>query len=188
MTPEMLQVLVWPFVVLLVGVIFLFLFKKDISNLLSRMRKAKWPGGTETSFNYGDAEIDKSEKKEDKDKVVDSTPLSRYAGMRWSNSGNVFWLGHDLMWTIDVIVRGAPRETIVHGLRQSLHHISSIGFMATPIESRLRSLLENADRTLQTDWTPAERNNYADEVGAIIGYIGKLAESNQSDYQPRPKE
>jgi len=186
MSPEILKVLVWPFVVLIIGILFLVLFKKDISNLLSRMRKAKWPGGTETSFNYGDAGIDKVDKKDGT--VIDNTPPSRYAGMKWGNSGNVFWLGHDLMWTIDVIIRGAPRETIVHGLKQSLHHVSSLGFMSTPIESRLRSLLENADKTLQTDWTSDERNRYADEVAAIVEYIGKLAESNQSDFRPRARE
>jgi hypothetical protein len=183
-TPEILTVIVWPFVVLVIGILVLFLFKKDIRNLLNRLKTAKWPGGTETSFNYGDADVDKAVKKEKSDLVIDNTPSSKYMGVKWDNSGNVFWLGHDLVWTIDVIIRGAPRDTIVHGLRQSLHHIRSLGFTSTPIESRLNRLMDNAEKSLEEDWTPAERNKYADEVATIIGYIGKLAEGNQADFKP----
>jgi hypothetical protein len=183
-TPEILKVVVWPFVVLVISILILFLFRKDIRNLLNRLKTAKWPGGTETSFNYGDADIDKSAKKEKSDVVIDNTPSSRYMGVKWNNSGNVFWLGHDLVWTIDVIIRGAPRDTIVHGLRQSLHHTRSIGFTDTPIESRLNRLMDNAEKSLETDWTPAERNKYADEVATLISYIGKLAEGNQAGFKP----
>ncbi len=185
-TPEILSVIVWPFVVLVIGVLVLLLFRKDIKNLLNRLKTAKWPGGTETSFNYGEADIDKPSKKEKNNLSIDNVPLARYSGVKWNNSGNVFWLGHDLVWTIDVIIRGAPRDTIIHGLQQSLHHIHSIGFTTTPIESRMSSLLENAEKTLESDWTPDKRNIYADEVAAVINYIGKLAESNQADFKSRP--
>ena len=187
-TPEVLKVLAWPFVVLVIGILILFLFKKDIRNLLNRLKTAKWPGGTETSFSYGDADIDKSAKREKSNVIIDNTPRSRYMGLKWDNSGNIFWLGHDLMWTIDVIIRGAPREAIVHGLRQSLHHIRSIGFTATPIDTRVSRLLDNAEKSLQDDWTPANRNKYADEVASIIADIGVLAKSNQTDFEPKPKE
>jgi len=187
-TPEILKVIAWPFVALVIGILVLFLFKKDIRNLLNRLKTAKWPGGTETSFNYGDADVDKPAKKEKGGVVIDNTPSSRYMGVKWNNSGNVFWLGHDLVWTIDVIIRGAPRDRIVHGLRQSLHHIRSLGFTATPIESRLNRLMDNAEKSLEADWTPAERNKYADEVATIIEYIGKLAEGNQTDFKPKSKE
>ena len=62
MTPEILSVIVWPFVVFLISIIVLLLFRKDIKNLLNRLKTAKWPGGTETSFNYGEADIDKPSK------------------------------------------------------------------------------------------------------------------------------
>jgi len=89
---------------------------------------------------------------------------------------------------MDVIVRGAPRENIVHGLRQSLHHIRSLGFNNSPIEARLSRLLEDAEKSLQTDWTPEQRNRYASEVASITGYIGELAKANQPSFEPKPKE
>lgn len=109
------------------------------------------------------------------------------SSINWGNSGNIFWTGHDLMWTIDVLLRGAPRDTIVHGLRQSLHHIRSLGSGGTPIESRLARLKADAERTLENDWTTLERNKYAKEIGAIISHIGQLAGANQQDFESRPR-
>ncbi|HBG74507.1 MAG: hypothetical protein A2X25_14410 [Chloroflexi bacterium GWB2_49_20] len=186
-TPEILKALLWPLVVLIIGVLFLFLFRKDISSLLNRLKKAKWPGGAETLF-FGEANVDKlTPLDEENEKLKDRIHLEGNKAVKWSNSGNIFWVGHDLMWTIDVIIRGAPRENIVHGLRQSLHHIRSLGFVNTPIEIRLLKLIDNAEKSLQEDWTPTQRNTYAGEIGSILGYIGKLAESNQANFEPNPE-
>jgi len=179
--------LAWPLVVL----VFVILCRNQIRGLLERLEKAKLPGGTEASFRYGEASID-------------TLPQQLYPGaetepvtkaqqptgdsIKWSNSGNLFWVGYDLMWTIDMLLRGAPRERIVRGLRHFLHHVRSLGFTNPPIESKLAKLKADAENTLQKDWTPSLRDYYARELGSIGHHIGKLAEKNQSDYEPNPKE
>lgn len=185
---SILKVLVWPSVVLLLGVLFLILCRKEIRGLIKRLHKAKFPGGTETLFGYGDAAIDKQAPPGPEVKTAVETEQPTQTPIKWGNSGNLFWIGHDLMWTIDVTVRGAPRDTIVHGLRQSLHHLRSLGFIGTPIESRLARLKNDAEKSLQQDWTPSQCNSYAEELASMIGYIGELAKKNQPDFQSHPME
>jgi len=95
-SPDVLKVVVWPLVVLIFSIFFISLFKKDISSLISRLNKAKWPGGTETLFNFGDAEIDNPPQSNEKVEKSEKVPIKEDK-IRWKNSGNLFWVGHDLM-------------------------------------------------------------------------------------------
>jgi hypothetical protein len=110
----------------------------------------------------------------------------RADSIKWDKSGNLFWASHDLMWTIDALLTGAPRETIGYGLRQSLHHIQALGFDGSPIESRLAKLKARAEET--TDWTPSLRSSYATALASIKDAIGDLASANQPDFDPGPKK
>ena len=107
--------------------------------------------------------------------------------IKWRSSGNLFWLGHDLVWTIDTLLRGGPRDQIFHGLRQSLHHLRSLGFVGTPIESRVDRLTADAERSLDKDWTAGKRKRYTAELASIVRAIGDLAEASQPDFEPGPK-
>lgn len=172
--PELLKVIAWPITVL---IIFLFL-KKDIKVLLSRVISAELPGGAKAGFaDYGKVDLDKRGQK-----IIDSSPATTITDIKWDKPANIFWIGHDLIWTIDVILRGAPRETIVHGLKQSLFHLRKIGFAGTSIEARLSRLHENAEKSLQTDWTDDKRAMYANEVANVAGFIGSLVNNFQPDY------
>lgn len=181
----------WPAVVLVLGIVFLVRFTPEIAELLKRLRKGKLPGGTEFFFGYGEAPIYKATElpsAEVKAKPVAKPEQPKENAIKWRNSGNLFWLGHDLVWTIDVLLRGGPREHIVHGLRQSLHHLRSLGFVGTPIESRLARLKANAESSLEKDWTPPQRSDYTRELAALIRAIGDIAEANQPGFDPNPKE
>lgn len=186
----------WPVVVLLLGIVFLLRFAPDISELFKRVQRAKYPGG-EAFFVYGEAPTDKLAQEQPLRSGAESVAKPEQpegSAIKWRNSGNLFWLGHDLVWTIDVLLRGGPREHIVHGLRQSLHHLRSLGFVGTPlgpgtfIESKLAELKANAESSLEKDWIPLQRNDYTRELAALIRAIGDRAEANQPDFEPGPKE
>ena len=36
--------------------------------------------------------------------------------VKWDNVADLFWLGSELDWTAQAVLRGAPKEGIVHGL------------------------------------------------------------------------
>jgi len=177
--------LAWP----LFAIMLVFVFRNDIRQLLKRLQTAKLPGGTEAIFEYGEASVDKSaqpapSKSAPAQILANEKPLSDQ--IRWNNTGNLYWLGHDLMWTIDVTLRNAPRETIVYGLRQSLHHAQCLGFTGTPLESRLARLKSDADRSLQQDWTTEKRTLLVNELASLRDEIGSLASSHQPDFRPNP--
>jgi len=150
--------------------------------------KAELPG---SAFEFGDASIDKPVQQPSPEPETESAAKAKQPkgdSIKWGKTGNLFWAGNDLMWTIDVLLRGAPRERIARGLKQSLHHVSSLGFVGTPIESRLARLKAEADSTLQKDWTPSRRNEYARELFSLITDIGQRASANQVDYEPTPRQ
>jgi len=183
---SLVDALAWP----LLTLVLVCIFKEDISDLLKRIQKAKYPGG-EATFGYGEAPIDKATElpsAEVKAEPVPKPEQPKENAIKWRNSGNLFWLGHDLVWTIDVLLRGGPRQHIVHGLRQSLHHLRSLGFVGTPIESRLGRLKANAESSLEKDWTPPQRSDYTQELASVVRAIGDLAEANQPDFEPGAKE
>jgi hypothetical protein len=158
-------------------------FKNDIRDLLKRLHTAKLPGGTEATFEYGKTSVDQSDQSTPSKTMLAEILTDKKTQpdkIRWNNIGNVYWLGHDLMWTIDVILRNAPRETIIHGLRQSLHHAQCLGFTDMPLESRLARLESDANRSLQQDWTAEKRILLAKELASIRDEAGRLA----SSYQP----
>jgi hypothetical protein len=175
--PAVLSSLAWP---LLVFIIFLVL-RNEIRSLLKRLQNAKLPGGTEASFTYGTASVDKFSESSSHDKEA-----IKHVRAKWENTGNLFWACHDLMWTSDITLRGAPKEKIVHGLHQFLHHVRSLQFTNSSIETRLSRLLSEVEKSNEQDWTPAKRDSFAKDLKAYKWEIGTLATTNQPDYQPEP--
>jgi hypothetical protein len=192
-----LSAVAWPVVALFI----IFLLKSDIRRLCQRLRMANLPGGAEASFvDYGEASIDENPTQMPDGAPSDSKrqptaptqPPARQESVgpavKWENSGNLFWIGHDLMWTVDVTLRGGPRNSIVHGLRQSRHHLRSLGLAGTPIESRLGQLESQVRGSLNQDWTASQRNVLSNDLTQIIRDIGDLAEAHQPGFMPRPAQ
>jgi hypothetical protein len=100
--------------------------------------------------------------------------------IKWDNSGNLFWVGHDLMLLIDRLLRGFPKDDIFLTLQQCLHHVRELGFGKDhPIESKLNELLARADRTPSEDWARELRDYYVTELDPLKGALGDLASANQ---------
>ena len=182
--PSILAAIAWPFVVL----IFVLLFKKKIDKLINRLQQATLPGGAGLAF--GEATIDKAAQQPSlkaKTQSVLEAEQSQADSIKWSNSGNLFWASHDLMLTIDRLLRGSPKDQIVFTLQQSLWHVRSLGFRGSPIEYKLTQLTARAAATLPTDWTKQLRDDYAAGLETIKNAIGELAADSQPDFQPGPK-
>ena len=104
--------------------------------------------------------------------------------VKTSATGSIFWLGHDLMWTADVLLRRGERQDVLIGFDQALHHTAQVGLGETPIEREIRSV---RDRIQQSDeLSPAARDEYAQRLGFIIDSIGMTVESAQRDFAIPP--
>jgi len=182
--PTILAAIAWPLVVLVT----LFVFKKKIDGLIDRLQQATLPGGAGLAF--GQAAIDKAAQQPSlkaKTQSVLEAEQPKADLIKWDNPGNLFWASHDLMLTIDRLLRGSHKDQIVYTLQQSLWHVRSLGFKGSPIEYKLAQLTARAAATLPTDWTNQLRDNYAAELETIKNAIGDLAAAHQPDFQPGPK-
>jgi hypothetical protein len=101
-----------------------------------------------------------------------------------SATGNLYWLGHDLMWTADTLLRQGPVEQVIIGLDQALHHLVHVGLRETPIELDLQAL--RAQIQFSKELSASLRDEYANKIGTIIDRIGATLEAAQADFQVPP--
>jgi len=101
----------------------------------------------------------------------------------WKNSGNLFWLGHDLMYSMQVALRGLPREEVLRALRQSCYHLDHLGLRSDNVGHLLFDLRAVAEATQTNKWNDAFRGSLAQKIGSAIGEVGALAAQNQKDFE-----
>lgn len=163
----------WPLTVagLVVG------FRPQLGVLLERLVSAKLPGGTEVLF--GRSQADQQAAKANL--LEKDTPETR---IDLQKVGNLYWLGHDVMWSIDVLLRGGQRADILHGLRQSKHHATEIGLSVWA--ERLGNLYRAVTETRESELTIARRDQISGELRRISDQIGAIAEANQGGFRSSP--
>lgn len=166
--PSLISAVAWPTMVLI-----LFLaFKRELKTLLQRIEKAKLPGGSEVVL-YGESKIDNGILSK-QDLVVnngESKVIEQKSKIRWQNSGGLFWLGHDLTWTIDVLLRGGTQEKIVLGLNQAHLHAKTMEFPES-IAQRIYQLKVEAEVLSEEYWETKQRRLFADKIYDVINSIG----------------
>jgi len=95
------------------------------------------------------------------------------------------WLGHDLMWTADTLLRQGPVEHVLICIEQALHHLARVGLGGTAIERQLQRLHGAVEAS--EELSPAlMRDEYAAQIGSIIDQIGATAELTQGEFQVPP--
>jgi hypothetical protein len=171
---EIIKGLAWPVTVLSLA----WILRHEVRAVIGRMESAKLPGGAEISF--GRASIDNLQERRSAAVTSPATTLGE-----WTKTGNTYWLGHDIMWTIDVILRNAPGSTILYGLRQSVHHLNQLELADSSSGIQLKRLYEKAKNVLESEWTAELRNQYSVDLRRISDQIGALAESQQQDFKAR---
>jgi len=128
---------------------------------------------------YGNTGFDKQElQAHPQQGSVHSFPL------KTSATGNLYWLGHDLMWTADTLLRNGPKESVLIGLVQARHHLEHVGLGENFLEREINMLHELIKQS--GELSPSLRDEYASQLGSIIDRIGITAEAAQPDFQVPP--
>jgi hypothetical protein len=113
---------------------------------------------------------------------IDKT-ARRISRINWEQSGHLYWLSSDLMWTWMQADAGNITK-VNHGLRKALHHANSLK-IGDPVLSHLKALqVANAEKQ---SLASSEKTALIRELEEIIDQVGKLAEGNQGDFAADPK-
>jgi len=110
--------------------------------------------------------------------------ISTLGSLKRNATGNLFWLGHDLMWTADTLLRQGPTEHVLIGLDQAIHHLVRVGLQETAIERDLQVLRTQVQ--LVKELTALNRDEVANKIGSIIDRIGAILETAQADFEVPP--
>jgi hypothetical protein len=177
------SVLVWFLVLFPVIVFAVFAW------LVTRHHKQLYPPGAfkdETNFlayagipPYGEAAADKPGSQNQSQKKAAALAGS----LKTSAIGNIYWLGHDLMWTADVLLRGGSSKDVLIGLDQAQHHLGQVG-LEQPQSSEISRLRKAAqDRgSSRPNFGMISLDNWS-----MIDRIGMTVETAQGDdFKPPP--
>lgn len=100
----------------------------------------------------------------------------------WERTGDLFWLGNDLMWATDVLQRqGSPSE-IWMSLAQSLHHARKLELEGDTVK-KLAELEDTAANYKGSHdyWTPEQRRSVSTRIRDIANAVGGIAAAKQGD-------
>jgi hypothetical protein len=181
--------LVWPLTFLLVAA---WLLRRHsagalLGELKGRIQSLKaGPSGFEASFfEYGRSEIDSVGVGAPLDPDTPTPQAPQAATSRWDRVGNLFWLANDLMWVVDVTLRGASPKVIATGLRSTLHHLTELN-LATDIAGQFMrdqiAALDAVHGGLGYD----RRTTLATQLLRMTDRLGRFAVAQQKDHRPSP--
>lgn len=167
---------VWPAVV-----VFLILyFRKPIRDRLEAVRELDWKNKV---VRFGDEKTDFSVKSLPAASSERSVPAGEKSASvaKWNNTGNVYWLGHDLIWTSQVALRAAPKSELLRGLRQAQYHLTHLGLAAEDV--KLTSIIDEVEKTDEAAMTVDWRKTFSAKVARFVSEVGTLAARNQPDFE-----
>ena len=177
--------LIWPITILVI----LCWFREGIRGLIRSVAEAKIGDSVVFKFWQAKSDLLSIERLPNVDTPTASgTPkqISAPSDGKWDKVADLFWLGSDLDWTAQTVLRGAPKERIVHGLTQSYHHCSQLGLSNTVPGKQLASLKSQVegmqDSALGREW----RANFVEQLYAVINGFSGLARERQADFRPSP--
>lgn len=169
----------WPFTVLILAWAF--------HNRIKEITEAKL--GDKLYVKWGDVPSDRK-----LDQALGETPphsatkqLGVRSGAKWENVGNLFWLGGDLIWTAQSSLRGAPKEKILHGLKQSYHHICELGLAESAPAKQLLLLKSETASLPETALDRAWRSTFSEKIYDVTRTVNNLLGEQQSGFRPNPQ-
>jgi len=117
------------------------------------------------------------------DTVVGSARMSHLNLYHW------YWLGHDLMYTQDLLLRGGDdvEEYILYGIRQSLAHWDALGVKSEEVRNRLLLVYEKGERLAKSTWTNDDRREAFAVLQGVKLDVGFIA-SRIADAQVKQSE
>ena len=172
--------LIWPTAILII----LWWFGGEIRRLVKSLAEAKI--GDSLVFKFWQAKTDLKSVEPMPSVAVEPKQITAPPEANWEKVADLFWLGSDLDWTAQTVLRGAPRERIIHGLTQSCHHGSQCGLSNTLPGRKLASLKSQVESmqeaALDRDW----RANFVEQIYGVIRGFSELARERQPDFRPSP--
>lgn len=92
----------------------------------------------------------------------------------WNRSGDLFWLGNDLMWATDVLLRGGKAKDIQLSLKQAVHHARQLGFENSEVDYLSGEASQAVERP-ESYWTRKSRDQLAQCTRRLANRIGDTA-------------
>jgi uncharacterized protein DUF4062 len=102
-------------------------------------------------------------------------------------TGNLYWLGHDLMWIVTTLLHEGTQASALDGLRQAHYHLCEIG-MNEEYERQLARWLKEVETTNKDEWTLERRRRLASAVDRLSDQVGALAETYQKGFRASPED
>lgn len=174
---NLIEVLAWPMVVIII----LLMFKEQLRTLLLRIEEAWW-GDRGAKFRKEEQEA--AEALSAVEAELQAVP--EQGAIDWTKSGDLFWIGNDLMWIKDMLYRGAPKNYSIAGMKKALAYLERLGFADTYAHGKLKRLVEIAEARSPAGWTPPWRSQIAKEIEPIKQFVASRAESNQPGFTKPP--
>ena len=157
--------LMWPLAVITVA----FFFQDDVKvlvNTLSQRGKSITLPGIEFSLHGPNANrID--------------------AALNKDSLGNIYWLGADLMFTVSALLERLDRAHVLHGIKQTLHHLRNCGLAGTTEQqTRASEVLESAFKETNEveELDDVIRRKIAAKLVVLRNQIGATIEAAQNVY------
>ena len=174
---RILQAIAWPITVIVI----VCWFRVPIARLILRLKQLKLSRESGTHLDFGH-----SPSKQIPPTGVDTKTPALNSAVK-EKFGNIYWIAHDLLWTVAVLLNQGSREQILEGLYQSMHHLSEAGFATAPIGFRLQRLYEDAQRSLVLDWTNERRVQVARELQSMARDLGGTIAAMQNGFKSHPQ-
>jgi hypothetical protein len=163
---ELLRIVIWPCAFLIAFTLFITIFRAPISERIESARRLRF------GKLLLEGEIPQNKRA--------LTPSNDFSASKWrlDRVANIYWLGHDLMWTLAITTIGTP-NSIEHGLKQSLHHSRELS-LPDYFKYQLDHLMKN-HRSMK-------RDEVSREVGTLTTQVGQLLASKQGAFQASPRQ
>jgi hypothetical protein len=174
----------WPIIVLILAL----WFQRQIKNLIASVYEARIGSNVFVRFwqfrlDARGPDVRASEALSGPAAAKQITP----SGAKLENVASLFWLGNDLEWTSQTVLRGAPKDRILHGLKQCYHHISEIGLAQSAPGQQLLSLNSQVADLQQGALDREWRSNFAENIYVVIRQISDLLRGDQPGFRPSPE-
>lgn len=182
----------WPVALLLVALI----FREPISNLIEKVKSIQWkdiiartyiPAGEAANGDKRHNEIVQRAQKYIGKRIGLSVVKpkkvkSRSLNYNWDGyTRELFWLGHDLMYSKAVLIAGAPKQQVLFGIQQAYKHMLNIG-LGNECDSFIgvSRILVNIIEKPTSYLTVQKRDELAQKIQGFIYEIGDMTTEYQN--------
>jgi len=173
--------LLWPATVLILA----FGFRKSIKELIESLAELRVLGD-KAVLKWSQARVDTLAETEE-GRLSSPKQLVEVPVGEWDKPADLFWLGSDLETTAQTALRGAPRERILRGLRQSCHHLSELGLGDSVPGKELTSLHSQVAHLPEASLDRQWRNDFASKIYSIIQAVSERVKAAQPGFRSHPE-